>query len=412
MTVAAESGQPSVSANPSHSAAVDLEISPLRILLVGNYKEDRQWSMLGFSQALETGLSASHSVRLIQPKAYFGSLPVARGPLQKWFGYLDKYVIFPFELVRQARWADIVHICDQANAPYVCRIARTPHIVNCHDTLAIRCALGAYPERSIRFTGRVYQRWILNGLRRAAQIVCVSPATAADLLSLGGIREERVGVVDNGLNYPYAPMDADEAWQRAVPLGLARGTEFFLHVGSNDWYKNREGLLQIFSELCARSGRDFALVLAGPPLPTELKQLAIELGIEGSVLYFENLGNEDLRALYSVAQALLVPSLQEGFGLPVIEAQACGCPVFASARGPLPYVGGAAAVYFDPKNFPEAAQTILSHRSHGEEMREAGLINARRFTRAAMIAGYVAQYRAVLDRESVANDGRAGRKSA
>lgn len=410
MNIAAETGPRLASANPIEPCATDAKRAtpPLRILLVGNYKNDRQWSMLRFAQMLADGLSPVHTVRLIQPETFFGGAPIGEGLLRKWLGYFDKYILFPVALVRQSRWADVVHICDQGNAPYVRWLARKPHVATCHDTLAIFCAMGKFRDQRTRWTGRLYQRWILNGLRRAMRVVCVSPSTERDLLSLGGFQKERIAVVDNGLNYAYSPMDKSEAWQRIGKLGLDPGEDFFLHVGSNDWYKNRPGLLRIFSELRARSGKNFRLVLAGRPLTGELRTLAGDLGTRESIVEVDDVQSEDLRALYSAATALLVPSLQEGFGWPLIEAQACGCPVFASARGPLPYVGGDAAMYFDPDDSAGAAQIILDRLSRATEMGVAGVENARRFAAHAMIAGYVEQYGLAMSGYAVANAARTG----
>jgi glycosyltransferase involved in cell wall biosynthesis len=115
-------------------------------------------------------------------------------------------------------------------------------------------------------------------------------------------------------------------------------------------------------------------------------------GLADKVVELQGVGNEDLGALYSSAVASLFPSLQEGFGWPIVEAQACGCPVFTSNRAPMTEVGGNAAVYFDPTQITSAADTIIQHLPRVQEMRQAGLENAKRFRTEAMIAGYVALY--------------------
>src|SRR4051794_12253642 len=101
----------------------------MRILLVGNYILDRQESMLRFADVLLAGLKAEgNEVELIRPEAFFGKLKPG-GVIGKWLGYLDKFVIFPFELRRRAASSDLVHICDHSNAHYTAYLQKIPHLV-------------------------------------------------------------------------------------------------------------------------------------------------------------------------------------------------------------------------------------------------------------------------------------------
>ena len=110
------------------------------------------------------------------------------------------------------------------------------------------------------------------------------------------------------------------------------------------------------------------------------------------VVELTNASNEDLQALYSKATALLFPSLREGFGWPIIEAQACGCPVFTSDRVPMTEVGGDAAIYLDPTDPPAAAAVIANSLDRIPQLRQAGLENAKRFSSSAMISSYSSVY--------------------
>jgi glycosyltransferase involved in cell wall biosynthesis len=103
--------------------------------------------------------------------------------------------------------------------------------------------------------------------------------------------------------------------------------------------------------------------------------------------------NAELEALYSLAAGLVFPSLAEGFGWPVAEAQACGCPVFTSDRAPLPEVGGDAAVYFDPSDSAAAAELIALAWPERERLAAAGLERATAWSPARMIERYTALYR-------------------
>ncbi|MDT9189897.1 MAG: glycosyltransferase, partial [Limnospira sp. PMC 894.15] len=113
--------------------------------------------------------------------------------------------------------------------------------------------------------------------------------------------------------------------------------------------------------------------------------------------------NEDLRALYSAAIALLFPSLQEGFGWPIIEAQACGCPVFTSHIPPMTEVGGDVAIYIDPKNPQESATKILDSLNIIKPDPQPLFDNAKRFTTEKMINEYIGLYE-----QAIADSGKLG----
>ncbi|WP_367027021.1 glycosyltransferase [Methylococcus sp. ANG] len=107
--------------------------------------------------------------------------------------------------------------------------------------------------------------------------------------------------------------------------------------------------------------------------------------------------NEDLRALYSLADTLIFPSLQEGFGWPIIEAQACGCPVVTSNIAPMTEVGGNGAVYINPREETSAASIIAEMQGRRELLKQAGFANAARFSMESMTSGYLGAYSAVLN---------------
>ena len=273
----------------------------------------------------------------------------------KWLGYIDKFLLFPLQLRQATAWADIVHICDHSNAFYTQYLQNVPHLVTCHDLLAIRSALGEIKENPTKWSGRQLQRMILAGLERSQHIACVSEQTKKDLLRLAKIDPDIASVIYMGLNYPYTPMDKAEADQRLSALGISSSSSFLLHIGGNQWYKNRLGVLAIFNYLRQQPNlSNLNLVMAGQPFTNQIRQFIQDNNLETQVRELVALENEDLRALYSTATALLFPSLQEGFGWPIIEAQACSCPVFTSNQAPMTEVGGDAAIYINP-HYPEAA---------------------------------------------------------
>lgn len=214
-----------------------------------------------------------------------------------------------------------------------------------------------------------------------------------------GVPEARIAIVPNALNYPYRPMPAAEAEAHLRALDLGEARPFFLHVGGNQWYKNRAGVLRLFAELGKHPDyRAHRLVMAGKPWTDQMRQLVASLDLRDRAVERVAVSNEQLCALYSSAEALLFPSLQEGFGWPVAEAQACGCPVVTTGRPPMTDVGGSAAIYIDPTEPAGAAGAIVSalSESERERWRQAGLDNAARFSTTAMIDGYMRWYQQVM----------------
>jgi glycosyltransferase involved in cell wall biosynthesis len=372
----------------------------MRILLIANYLPDAQQSMLRFAGLLEAGFAkAGHEVRQLRPSVRAGSLARNESGV-KWFGYIDKLVLFPKVLREALEWAEIVHICDHANSVYVKYIGERPHVVTCHDLLAIRSAKGEISLPETRWSGRRLQSMILGGLRRARHIACVSDATREDVLRMvpgADAKGKEVTRIYNGLNYPYSPMDRNEAETRLRPLGLAPGRPFLLHVGGNQWYKNRIGVLAIFAHLHKSAVvNNLALVMVGKAWTDEMRRFIRSNALESAVVEMRDVAEEDLRALYSSAELMLFPSLGEGFGWPIVEAQACGCPVVTSNLAPMTEVGGDAAIYIDPSHSESAAMGVGGALKAGPALRpglrEAGLRNAARFSTEAMIDGYLGLY--------------------
>ena len=371
----------------------------MRILLIANFQPDEQESMARFCELIRRGLGdCGEKVAVLRPEPVFVRLLRGSGTGRKWLGYLDKYLLFPFALWSAVKSYDVIHICDHSNAVYTRFLRGKPHLVTCHDLLAVRSALGEIPENPTGGSGRVLQRAILRGLERAQFVACVSETTRRELLRLTRRDPWRTSCILNGLNYPYSPMEVVEARERMRSLtGSQSESEsrrpFFLHVGGDQWYKNRPGVLKVFA--CLRACKEFSghrLIMAGKPFTAEMRKLMASLGLNTEVIELTSVLNEDLRALYSLGDGLIFPSLAEGFGWPVVEAQACGCPVFASNRTPMSEIGGQAARYFDPSDPPAAAAVIAEAIGERSEMAKAGLENVRRFCSEGMLQAYREAY--------------------
>jgi glycosyltransferase involved in cell wall biosynthesis len=370
----------------------------MKILLVGNYAPDRQDSMQIYASMLEAGMRArGHEVHLLQPPAVLGPRVTEGSPLSKWLGYADKFILFRRELRRAASTAEIVHLCDHSNAMYVPALAHRAHVITCHDILAIRSAMGHFSENQVSITGRLFQRLIARGLRKARGILCVSEKTRDDLMQYLGIPEPRLHVITNALHWPYKPLSPEACAPFLASVGLQPGEPYFFHLGGNHWYKNRGAAIEIFAEL--RKLPQYAgarLVMAGGPMKPELQAIARKHRLDGVVLEAVRLSNNHLQALYSCALALLFPSFEEGFGWPILESQACGCPVVTTNRLPMSDVAGGAAILIDPARPDAAARTIAEALQDTTRLRNDGLQNAALHTTDRMLERCEALYREVV----------------
>lgn len=341
--------------------------SPRRVLIVGNFEPDAQQSMLRYAALLVREYQkAGFEVNVRSPRLKVGTWggTYRYSGLPKYLGYFDKFVIFPWDLRRKiSRWKpDQVHIADHSNAMYAAHTRGVPTTITCHDLLQVRAARGEFPAQTVGFVGRLYQRWVLRHLKTAKDIICVSRKTAEDLRCITGLPEKAIRIVPNALNFDYRPMEQSRA--RAIiedffrDRGMTTPARFVLHVGGDQWYKNRSGVLRIFAGLDLASDSRPMLVLVGPKLSETDEQLAHRLGIADSILYAAGASCTVLNALYCNADCLLFPSLEEGYGWPIAEAVACECPVVTTNRPPMNEISSSPLVHvFDDE---KAATALLA----------------------------------------------------
>ncbi|HEY7574805.1 MAG TPA: glycosyltransferase family 1 protein [Thermoanaerobaculia bacterium] len=227
--------------------------------------------------------------------------------------------------------------------------------------------------------------------RASARCIAISERTKADLCERLRLAPEKVDVVYHGVNtsvFDPVSTDRDRRWLESA--GVPSGG-YLLYVGGRDNHKNFRAWLRAYT---SSRLRDLPLVVAGAAWSRDEEE---DLRVEGArgVLLVRNPRDRELVALYRHAAAFVCPSLYEGFGLPVLEAMACGAPVALSNAGSLPEVGGDVAEYFDPESgdsMVEAVTALLSP-SVAAERRRRGIERARTFSWDRTIAGTVESYR-------------------
>lgn len=374
----------------------------MKIVLIGNYPPDRQESMERFAQMLNTGFNnAGLTTDIWRPTVFFAarSKSTTRG-IGKWLGYLDKWVLFPAVL----NWRLLVkglglnkdvhfHICDHSNAPYLKHLPLSRTAITCHDVLAIRGALGhsdAFCEASA--FGKILQKWILSNLNKSLRLATVSQLTLKQLQQLGPDGEENSKewrVIHNAFNDDFRPLSIEEAIPLLEKAGITPSIPYLLHVGSSLPRKNRKMLLEMVHS--AGDKWQGKIVFAGQAMDAELIAEAAKLKLSDRIISVFKPDHQTLLALYSHCYAFVFPSFSEGFGWPVIEAQACGAPVIASDVEPMSEVSGGAALHANPHIPGEFANALLQLGNEGfrEKLIAEGLANCNRFKPLHMIDSYL-----------------------
>jgi len=342
------------------------------------------------------------------------------GPLAKWAGYFDQYLLFPRQMRAAMHHdpADTLYVfCDQALGPWMPSAVHRPHVVHCHDLLALRSALGDIAVHPTGATGRLYQRYIRRGFRQARHFISISAQSRADLHAFGGVRPLTSEVVHNGLNHPYRPLSADEAQVRLRERGLAvDARRCLLHVGGGQWYKNAVGVVHLYAQyargVLSSGGPVPPLWMVSPPPDAPLRDALASVPDGAEVRFLGGLDVDALEAAYAYALAFLFPSHAEGFGWPIVEAMACGCPVITTDAAPMREVGGEAASYLprlqgvqEMAQWSRAGARLLARvlartPAERDRARAAGLANAARFGADAAIERYLEIYRHILDIET------------
>ncbi len=288
---------------------------------------------------------------------------------------------------------------DVAHSPHPLLLPsrRAANVVTIHDLDFLH-----HPERSFREVRRDYPRLVRRAARRADAVITDSEASRSDILAHLPCEPAQVHAiplaVDQRLSKPPSEAALDEVRQ------LTEGAPFLLFVGRLEPRKNLQRTLRAFADSDEAKRVDHRLVLCGPvPGRVEAerwRRLTEELGIASRVVMPGYVSRDTLHALYHQATIFLLPSLAEGFGLPVLEAMVSGCPVITSNTSSLPEVAGDAARLVDPRSTDDitaAVDELLKDAELRADLARRGRRRAREFTWAATAAKTVAVYESVLE---------------
>jgi glycosyltransferase involved in cell wall biosynthesis len=323
----------------------------LRIALLADYAEEGWPSMDLVAEMLAARvpavLPAQSTLHMLRPSMRRRFSKQRSG--QGWTvdRLINRFFDYPRYLRRQRKRFDLFHLTDHSYSQLVHELPPGRTVVTCHDLDTFRCLWE--PSGGVR--GRAFQimtRRILSGMQKAAHVCCDSEATRAEMLERKLIPPEQTSVVRLGLRPDFTAAEDAVAEARVERLlkSKAGSTIDLLHVGSTIPRKRIDVLLKVFARIKKEVEPSARLLRVGGAFTAEQRALAGKLGLaERDICVLPFLSPMELAAVYRRAVLVLLPSEAEGFGLPVIEALACGTPVVASELPVLREVGGDAASY-------------------------------------------------------------------
>jgi glycosyltransferase involved in cell wall biosynthesis len=269
----------------------------------------------------------------------------------------------------------------------------TPTIVTIHDLSFVREPDSTMPGMSVHLN-----KWVPHSVKRADRVIAVSEATRRDLIEFYQTPPAKISVIYHGVSPEFRPVQEKERL-RAVryKYGLDQ-RPFILSVGTIQPRKNYQRLVQAFASI----NQPLSLVIAGSEgwNCDDVYREVERLGLDDRVYFPGFVAEEDLPVLLSAATLFGYPSLYEGFGLPVLEAMACGTPIVAANQSSLPEVVGDAGLTVDPTDVAALATAItrlLDDPSLRERLSAAGLAQAAKFTWPTTAAKLLRVYQEVIE---------------
>jgi len=250
-----------------------------------------------------------------------------------------------------------------------------PNVITIYDLSFIH-----FPDRFPILQRNYLQSQTDRSCRKACRVITISESGRQDVHQIFQVPLERIDVVLPGVDPQFRPLPPDELveFRRREELPA----QVVLHVGTLQPRKNIPILLEALAQL---NRPDVLLLLAGGKgwLYEDIFARIMELGLEGQVRFTGYVEDASLPLWYNAATLLLFPSVYEGFGMPVVEAMACGTPVIAARSSSIPEAGGEAVLYFNPNDVDELTThlaAVLDDDELADSMRKKGLIQARRFS--------------------------------
>lgn len=289
--------------------------------------------------------------------------------------YIDNSPLFYYRAQKNIPVYDLYHLTNQNISFFDVH----PKIITCHDIIH-----DVYPVSKMHL---LISKWMYNGLKDAAHIITDSDATAFDLQQKYNIPKDKMTTVHLGIDHDLFKPDNDTSsiYSR---YNLSSDNEYIFHISSEQPRKNVDAIIKAFYRLKKQNpNKNLVLLKAGRAQYKKdrgrLTKLIKSLNLQNDIKFLDKVSNEDLVKLYSISKVFVFPSFYEGFGLPVVEAMACGTPVIASCVSSLPEVVGDAGMAVNPSSNKQIADAI-SKLITDEDLRRSyikkGFVQASKFT--------------------------------
>lgn len=341
-------------------------------------------SRVGISEYAYQILIKLYAFREVNDNDYNYTIYLKSDPLEhlpnktSWWNYkvvkpskLWTQIGLPIHLITTSRKPDVFLTLTH----YGPRFSRIPTIVSVMDLSYLH-----YPQTFKKNDLYQLTKWTEYSVKKAKKVITISNSSKNDIIKYYKVRPEKVKVVHLGLKNlsMNAPSEKD-----LKEFGVNQ--KFILFVGTLQPRKNISRLIEAFSRLPKEISSDHQLVIIGKKgwLYEDILSAPEKYNVKDKVVFLDYISDEDLPNFYRKAEVFVLPSLYEGFGLPVLEAMRYGCPVITSSVSSLPEAGGDAAQYFEPEDVDDIKKSIekvLTDRSLREKMIERGREHYKKFT--------------------------------
>ena len=345
----------------------------ISVCLIGDPPAEQFHSMNIYETALAGSLANIKGIDLLRKKWPAEDKPFKNKYLALLQGYWNRHQSYPALLMPPV--SDLYHILDHSYAHLLAKLPPEKTIITCHDLMPLMVA--GYDKT---FGGKLSIasfRHSVSYLNKTRHVIADSKATKDALIEILGLADINITVVPLGVDEIFCP------GKTSPGLGEPEGGEYILQVGATaEPYKNTMNILRAFSMLIKNGGRRIKLLKAGKDYTGEQQRY---IACEGLSPYIKNLGfveRTKLPEVYRRASVLLMPSLYEGFGMPLLEAMACGVPVVTSRRGSIPEVAEDAALYVDPEDPKDIAlgvEKVLNDILFRQNLITKGLLRIKEF---------------------------------
>lgn len=347
----------------------------MKVIIFRDYKEENWHSMEVYADELIRHL------RLLKISGLYIQAHVTLPTLSALFPSSKKYMrqFFRYIVNPMGSWfqhGDIFHITDHANTQLIPALDPSRTIVTCHDLTAPYWMMEHVPLTAKKRIRHAVERWRLDFLKRAAGIIAVSHATKQHIVDALGIPASKITVIPEGVDELFYRVTEKLKLRNGIKR-LRLPNKYILHVGTTYYNKNIEGLLRIFFTL-AKKDSELYLVKSGDPWTPEQENMIQTSGFSKRVWHMGFVATSDLPIIYSLARVLIQPSFAEGFGFPVLEAMACGCPVVVSDIPAMHEMVRDAGLYIDPSPTKQHIREITALIASPAKRKAMALLGYRR----------------------------------